>query len=140
MTDDKKHLSAEEKLNNLAMILSEQDADEQVEITIEEQKFLERAMSLIGDWRHEYMMEEARRKKTLFERFAEPLREAIRLARESGRQIDLKTTEPSLQAAATGTFFRKLEQITQSDLDGAALDGELLKLFTELCETHGGEE
>ena len=135
MAKEEKHLSAEDKLNNLAAILSEPDPDEKRELTIEEDKFLARAMALINDWRHQYIMEEGRRKKLLFERFAEPVRKAIAVARETGQQIDLNNTELQPRLAAAGTYFLKLQEITDSDLAGAALDDELLKLFTELGES-----
>ena len=135
MAKEEKHLSAEDKLNNLAAILSEPDPDEKRELTIEEDKFLARAMALINDWRHQYIMEEGRRKKLLFERFAEPVRKAIAVARETGQQIDLNNTELQPRLAAAGTYFLKLQEITDSELAGAALDDELLKLFTELGES-----
>jgi len=131
----KKPISSEEKLNNLAMILSEQDPDEKPELSKEDQQFLERAMTLIREWRHEYMIEEGRRKKRLFERFAEPLRKQIALARETGRELDLASSDSQLKLALTGTHFRKLQEITKSDLVGAALDDELLKLFAEVGES-----
>ena len=135
MTEEKKPLSSEEKLNNLAMILSERDPDEKRELSKEDEQFLESVISLINEWKHEYMIEEGRRKKNLFEMFAEPLRKQIALARAMGRELNLANSDSQLKFALAGAHFRKLQEITKSDLVGAALDDELLKLFAEVGES-----
>ncbi|MBK7143599.1 MAG: hypothetical protein IPH75_16170 [bacterium] len=132
MTQDKRRPNAEEKLNNLTKILCETNPEEVRELTDEEQRFIQKAMTLVYDWRHGYLMDEGRRRQSIFESFAEPIRKGIVAARNSGGRFDIKTS--GLQLAASGTWFRKLEQISQSDIEGAALDDELLKLFDELDE------
>lgn len=130
MSDRGKKQNAEEVLDNLARIMSESDPEEKATDGPNESAYIERAMSIVNDWRQSRIVSEGRKKQKRFQEFAARIRELI----TSGFDENAVTDIGSVNAAAQVAFYRNLKELSKQDAASAEYDKELLRLWSEFCE------
>jgi hypothetical protein len=136
MSREKDKLSAGDVLRNLAKVLSEPEPGDTGKPQAGEEAFLERAMGIVDDWRRERILNKGREKQKRFSEFAQAVRGLLKSRINRTVASEVKHVNPALQ----GAFYRRLEKLSKQDAASAELEKELLRLWSEFCESSEGNE
>lgn len=136
MSREKDKLSAGDMLRNLAKVLSEPEPGDTGKPQAGEVAFLERAMGIVNDWRRERILSKGREKQRRFSEFAQTVRELLRSGIDRTAASEVRQVNPASQ----GAFYRRLDKLSKQDMASAELDQELLRLWSEFCDSEKGDD